>query len=126
MKADSGDHLLIRAAVSLVCGMLALIACYIVISRASRSRTDVYAAFTADGTLPIVKSAVFPHGTVNPNTATAEELKQIPGIGPKTAEAIILERETNGPFRYPEDLMSVSGIGPKKLESFLPYLDFSQ
>ena len=126
MKADSGNHLMIRAAVSLVCGMLALIACYIVISRTSRSRTDVYAAFAADGTMPIVKSDVFPHGNVNPNTATAEELRQIPGIGPKTAEAIILERETNGPFRYPEDLMSVSGIGPKKLESFLPYLDFSQ
>jgi DNA polymerase-3 subunit alpha len=39
--------------------------------------------------------------------------KQIPGVGYKMAEAIIEERETNGPFENWEDLIRVKGIGEK-------------
>lgn len=53
-------------------------------------------------------------GLVNINTATAEELDTLPGVGPSTAAAIIEDREANGPFSSPEDLMRVSGIGEKK------------
>ena len=55
-------------------------------------------------------------GKVDINRATAEELESLPGIGPKTAEAIIQYRDSNGPFKCVEDLLSVKGIGPKKLE----------
>lgn len=51
---------------------------------------------------------------VNINTATAEELDTLPGVGPSTAETIIKDREANGPFASIEDLMRVSGIGEKK------------
>ncbi len=51
---------------------------------------------------------------VNINTASAEELDALPGVGPSTASAIIEDREANGPFSSPEDLMRVSGIGEKK------------
>ncbi len=61
---------------------------------------------------------------VNVNTATREELMQLPGIGPKTADAIIRYRETYGPFRSPEDLLKVKGIGPKKLEQIRPFITF--
>ena len=50
------------------------------------------------------------------NTATAEELDELPGVGESTARAIIEDREKNGPFSSPEDLMRVSGIGEKKFE----------
>ena len=50
-------------------------------------------------------------GPVNINTATATELEMLPGIGPKTAEAIVEYREANGPFETIEDIMGVSGIG---------------
>lgn len=45
------------------------------------------------------------------NTADAELLTELPGVGPSRAEAIIEERETNGPFESAEDLTRVSGIG---------------
>lgn len=51
---------------------------------------------------------------VNINTATVEELDELPGVGPSTAQAIVDDREQNGPFASPEDLMRVSGIGEKK------------
>lgn len=53
-------------------------------------------------------------GRVNINTASADELDALPGIGPATAEKIIADREANGPFSAVEDLKRVSGIGDKK------------
>lgn len=54
--------------------------------------------------------------TVNINTATAEQLAELTGIGPSHAAGIVEYRQKNGPFKNPEDLMQVSGIGPKTLE----------
>ena len=53
---------------------------------------------------------------VNINTASAEELSLLAGVGPSHAAGIIEFRQKNGPFKKPEDLMQVSGIGPKTLE----------
>ena len=48
---------------------------------------------------------------INVNTATAEQLEALPGIGPTLAAAIVQERERNGPFRSVDDLTRVPGIG---------------
>ena len=53
---------------------------------------------------------------VDLNTAPAEELAELPGIGEALAARIVAYRAENGPFETPEDLMKVSGIGEKKLE----------
>ncbi len=50
------------------------------------------------------------------NRATADQLDELPGVGPATAAAIVEHRERNGPFASVEDLESVPGIGPAKLE----------
>jgi competence protein ComEA len=54
---------------------------------------------------------------ININTATAEQLTRLKGIGPSHATKIIEYREKNGPFEAPEDLMQVSGIGQKTYEN---------
>ena len=54
---------------------------------------------------------------ININQASAGELIQLKGIGPKLAERIVQYREEHGPFRVPEDIMKVKGIGPKKWEA---------
>lgn len=48
---------------------------------------------------------------INVNTANAELLSELPGIGPSRATAIIEERDTNGEFASIDDLTRVSGIG---------------
>ena len=51
---------------------------------------------------------------VDLNTATAEELDTLPGIGESLARRIIAYREANGPFGSIEEIMEVSGIGEAK------------
>lgn len=56
-------------------------------------------------------------GAVSLNTATAQELTTLPGVGAATAAAIVAHREANGPFRSVDGLLDVKGIGPAKLEA---------
>ena len=50
------------------------------------------------------------------NTASAEELTQLKGVGPSHAAGIVSFREKNGPFKKPEDLIQVPRIGQKTFE----------
>jgi len=61
----------------------------------------------ADGSTPAVP--------VNLNSATAEQLDTLDGVGPATAQKIIEYRTQHGGFRTVDDLGQVPGIGPKKL-----------
>jgi competence protein ComEA len=56
-------------------------------------------------------------GRLDINTATAEELVALPGIGQVGAEAIVRYRSATGPFTRVEDLLEVEGIGPTTLEN---------
>lgn len=76
------------------------------------------AALRAGDTMPYAA----PDGEIDVNTAGPEELDEFPGVGPATAQAIIDEREQNGPFYYPEDLINVKGIGEKTMQKMLERL----
>ena len=54
---------------------------------------------------------------ININTASANELTNLKGVGEKYAQAIIRYRREHGPFAQAEDIMKVHGIGPKTLEN---------
>ena len=59
---------------------------------------------------------------VNLNTATADQLATIPGVGAKMAERIIDYRQKNGGFKKVEDLMNVSGVGEKSFLKMKPLI----
>lgn len=59
---------------------------------------------------------------VNVNTAAAEELETLPGIGPALARRIVEYREVNGPFERKEELTAVSGISWETLAGLEDYI----
>ena len=68
-----------------------------------------------EGSMPVV-SQVVSDGKININTADADELDELTGVGPAIAERIIQHRTEHGPFARPEDIKNVSGIGTKTFE----------
>ncbi len=87
-------------------------------------REELTPAAGDDATAPVATSPVTstspagaPAGSqVNINTGSAADLETLPGIGPKTAEAIIAYRDEHGPFATIEAIIEVKGIGPATLE----------
>jgi competence protein ComEA len=63
---------------------------------------------------------------VDINSASAEELALIPGIGTKTAEAIVNYRRIHNRVKALHELGSLPGLGEKKLQALLPYVSIEQ
>ena len=62
-------------------------------------------------------------GKININTASVEELQQLPGIGPAKAQAIVDYRQSNGGFKTIEEIKNVKGIGEKTYEKLKELID---
>jgi competence ComEA-like helix-hairpin-helix protein len=63
-----------------------------------------------------------PAQPININTANSEQLQQVPGIGPATADKILQMRKSYGPFKSVDDLLAIRGLGAKRLEKMRKYL----
>ena len=59
---------------------------------------------------------------ININEATAEELQQLPGIGPAYSKRIVEWRNENGSFKTVDQLLEIRGIGPARLEKIRPFV----
>jgi competence protein ComEA len=62
-------------------------------------------------------TAAPPTPLINVNTAPAESLLMLPGIGPVMSARIVAYRDSAGPFDSVAQLTDVPGIGPKTLEA---------
>ncbi len=62
-----------------------------------------------------------PPSPVNINTASVEQLMEVPGIGHSKAQAIV-EYRAGSPFNSTAELMNVKGIGEKLLAKIMPYV----
>jgi len=76
---------------------------------------EVDPASVPSGAADGASAPAHPSGPLDLNTATAEQLESLPGVGPSTAAAIVDDRDRNGPFASVDDLDRVPGIGPTKL-----------
>lgn len=65
---------------------------------------------------------LLPGETLDINTATAEELTKLPGIGEALSQAIVEYREKNGYFSCIEDIMKVNGIGEGRFAAIKEYI----
>lgn len=75
-------------------------------------------------TAPAVFGVLPEEALLDLNSATAEELECLPGVGPVTAEAIIQRREELGAFVTEEDVLSVPGLGEGTYEKMRPYITY--
>jgi len=62
------------------------------------------------------------HERVNINSASKDELTDLPGIGESTADKIIIYREERNGFKKPEEIMNIKGIGKKKFHKLKEFI----
>jgi competence protein ComEA len=88
----------------------------------SSSDTDSSVKHSTSSTGESTASKLAPGEKININTASAEELDRLPGIGKAKAQAIIDYRNENGPFRSLEDIEKVKGIKAGEFAKLKDYI----
>jgi competence ComEA-like helix-hairpin-helix protein len=65
--------------------------------------------------VPVAVPALAADGAININTASTDELTQLPGVGRRAAERIVAHREANGPFASLDELSAIEGFHGERI-----------
>ena len=105
-KITKSELILLGITAVFLCGLLVL------------SRCEQRPGVSVETVTQVSQEAFLPDlSPLNLNTATVEELTQLPGIGETLAARIVEYRTAQGPFERIEDIMLVSGIGQGKFDA---------
>ena len=121
MSAPSPARAVFRSSRSAQAALVAFVVCVVGLVAYRTYGSRVNAARPADDVSP--PPAVKP---VDLNTADRAELRQLPGVGPTMADAILAHRREVGQFHSVDDLNAVHGVGEKTLEKLRPLLTVSE
>ncbi len=80
------------------------------------------AALLLAGSLAAAPKKKLPAHPIDLNTATLQQLEELPGVGPVTAQKIIDFRTKSGPFKSATDLLAVPRISKNKFAKIRPYV----
>ena len=109
-------------------GVALILACLTTLAIPALTRCPAQTIRYRSGRIPAARiGAIEPEtgGKVCVNSADAEELTGLYGVGETLAALIVQERMENGPFFYAADLTAVRGIGPKTVDKFRKMIDLS-
>jgi competence protein ComEA len=85
----------------------------------------VFALVASSGLATAAAAKAAPSGKININTASAQQLTALPGVGEKLAARIVEYRQKQGGFKNVSELMNVQGLGEKNLAKIQAYLTTS-
>ncbi len=81
-----------------------------------------FIAFSGANVTPMAGSAAGAGEKVELNTATAEQLENLPGMGPTMCAALVAYRAEHGPFQHIEDLKNIKRFGEARIEKIRPFV----
>lgn len=121
MSAPSPTRAVFRSSRSAQAVLVAFVVCVVGLVAYRTYFPRMNAARPAEDTSPpqVVKP-------IDLNTADRAELRQLPGVGPTMADAILAHRREAGAFHSVDDLTAVHGVGEKMLEKLRPLLTVSE
>jgi comEA protein len=123
-------------AYGVLCGLGAAGLILLIASPRRGQPIQLIAAPTRHATVTATQQEITPSPTTSPiptvsypiniNTATAQDLEQLPGIGPTLALSIVAYRESHGLFQTIQQIQNVPDIGPKTYEAIQPFITIGE
>jgi competence protein ComEA len=80
------------------------------------------AVLASSGAALAADKTAAPQGKVNINTASVDQLAELPGVGPSLAARIVEYRQKNGGFKTANELLNIKGIGDKSFAKLEPHV----
>lgn len=89
---------------------------------AKLAKMTPFIVFSGPNVTPISGGAAEAGALIDLNTATVEQLENLPGMGPTMCAALVAYRVANGPFQRIEDLRNIKRFGQARIDKIRPYV----